>query len=344
MKKTCIFNLVSITIFLLLMSCGENNSFAQNPTPKNVPKVLSNDSTAVIRAFEKLKTNKTFLKDLGLENEKEFSWNDDLIKIISGDLNNDGIADALMFFVIEGRGHGNNADAHYAIFLNENNKWNYQSQLDAGGNWAERLTQLDEIENGKIKGNMVGNKNKSLPDVPVEFIYRNKSFINTYTALHQTEAGVREYIDVIGIQTADYSLIPFTAALKDYQKLLGKGKIIMPEVQPECGTLFDEGLYSELHYPGLIIELSDGKMGACKTVTLKGTGYQIQTDKGTLGEKTTLNELKNILQKNDTWYINDEKNGSKTLVIFDGEESDNLLLLLFDKIGMLVSVTFFVQC
>jgi len=327
------------------VSCGENNSLAQNPAPKNVPKMLPNDSTTVIWAFEKLKTNKIFLKDLGLENEKEFSWNDDLIKIISGDLNNDGIADALMFFVIEGRGHGNNADAHYAIFLNEDNKWNYQCQIDAGGDWAERLTQLDEIKNGKIKGNMIGNKNKSLPDVPVEFIYKNKSFINTYTALHKTDNEEREFLKIENIITSTDKIIPTTGTLQSYEQVLGKGRITVPEEQPECGTYFEEGVYSDWYYEhNLRIELSDNKRAAWRSVFIRGTDYTINTDKGTITANTTLEELKNIFYKEDSWQIDDEEDGGKTFRIPDGPESDTQLHISFSKDGKLEGVLLWIPC
>jgi len=340
MNKTTFLTVFVPAISLMMIRCGPPG------TKAGIQQIdrTAIDSAALIQAFEQLKTDTRFLSDVALEDEKVFSWNDDGRKIIRGDLNGDGAIDALVFFTIEGRGGGNNADTHYALFLNENDQWNYQTQLDAGGNWAERLTMLDEIKDGKITGNRVGNGNESLPNIPVEFIFKNNALVNTYTALHGTGTGEGIYLRVYEIQTPEDVSVLLTAPLKNYQQLLGEGKLITPSDPPECGTHFDEGTYSELHYPNLLIELNNHTDGACQTVTLKGSGYKLQTDHGTLTEKTTLSELKNALRMNDSEWLDEEEDGSKTVIVPDGEYSDDQIHLLFDKNEELVSVTFFVPC
>jgi len=344
---TLYFNIIIVSA-LLMISCGQYKTETANQPTENTENMSitensATDSIAIMQAFEKLKTNKKFLKELALENEKIFSWND-ITKIISGDLDNDGTTDALVFFSVEGRGGGNNYDRHYAVFLNKNNQWLYQNQFDANAGSPDLFYGFKKIENGIIKGAILNNHNDAY-EVPVEFIYKNQSLVNTFTALHKTENAESEYISASEILTPENVSVPLTATLKQYQQLLGKGTITEPDPTVECGTYFDEGEYRELRYPNLIFELSDQKKAAFKTLILKNSGFKLQTDKGTITEKTTLNELQNILYKNDSWWINDEEDGSgKSISISDGEESDNGWIIRFDKNGNIISIELFIPC
>jgi hypothetical protein len=325
------------------MSCGQNNNSAQNADATETSEIVENDSAAIMQTFEKLKTDKKFLKDVGLENEKTYSWNDDMVKIISGDLDNDGTADALVGFTVEGRGGGNNYDMHYAILLQKNNQYQYQNQFDANAGSPELFYGLKKIENGIIKGAIMGNNDDDY-EIPVEFIFKNNELVNTFTTLHKTETAEREYISVSEILTPENVSVPLTTTLKEYQQLLGKGTITEPDLTVECGTYFDEGEYRELRYPNLIFELNDQKKAAFQTLTFKNSGYKLQTDKGTITEKTTLKELQSVLYKTDSWWMYEEEDGGKTLAAPDGEESDNQLKFHFDKNGNLMSVKLFIPC
>lgn len=346
--KTITFYFNIIVSALLMISCGQvKTETANQPTENTENSIVSEkpatDSIAIMQAFEKLKADKKFLKDLALENEKIFSWNDNMVKIISGDLDNDGTSDALVSFSVEGRGGGNNYDMHYAVFLNKNNQYQYQNQFDANAGSPELFYWFKAIENGIIKGAIMSNSNDKY-GVPVEFIYKNRSLINTFTALHKTETAEREYISVSEILTPENISVPFTATLKEYQKLLGNGKIAEHKGSIDCGTYFDEGEYNELQYPNLIFELSDKKKAAFQTLIFKNSNFKLQTDKGTVTGKTTLKELQNILYKSDSWWTFEEEDGGKTLAAPDGEESDNQLKFHFDKAGNIVSVTLFIPC
>lgn len=336
---TLYFNII-IANALLMISCGQSKAKKINQNAENP----STDSIAVMQTFEKLKTDKKFLKDLALENEKIYSWNDNMVKIIPGDLNSDEIADALVGFTVEGRGGGNNYDMHYAILLNKNNQYQYQNQFNANAGSPDLFYWFKAIENGIIKGTIRSNSNDEY-EIPVEFIFKNNELINTFTALHQTEISEREYISVSEILAPENVSVPFTATLKEYQKLLGKGTITEPDMTVECGTYFDEGEYRELQYPNLIFELNDMKNAAFQTLILKNSGFKLQTDKGTISAGTTLKELQNILQKNDSWWINDEKDGSgKSISIPSGEDADGGWIIRFDKKGNIISVTLFIPC
>lgn len=146
-----------------MISCGQYKTETANQPTENTENMSATensatDSIAIMLAFEKLKTDKRFLKELALENEKIFSWND-ITKIIPGDLDNDGTADALVFFSVEGRGGGNNFDLHYAVFLNKNNQWLYQNKFDANAGSPDLFYGFKKIENGIIKGAILNNHN-----------------------------------------------------------------------------------------------------------------------------------------------------------------------------------------
>lgn len=332
---------------VMMTSCGQSDS--KTDKTENLQGSLPNenpatDSSAIMLAFEKLKTNKKFLKDMALENEKIFSWNDDMVKIIYGDLDSDGISDALLGFTVEGRSGGNNFDIHYAVFLNKDKQWLYQNQFDANAGSTDLFYRLKEIRNGIIIGEILSNNNDDY-SVPTEFIFKNKSLINTFTALHKTEIGQREYIWVDEILTPENVSIPLTATLKEYQKLLGNGKITDPDMTMECGIYFIEGEYRELQYPNLIFELSEQKQAAFQTIAFKNSGLKLQTGKGTISADTTLKELQNILHKNDSWWINDgEGDSGKSISIPTGEEADDRWIIRFDNNGNIVSVTLFIPC
>lgn len=347
MNKTALFTVLTAAFLLLITSCGQSAS--KTGTVNNAQDNLhiqtapATDSIVLMQAFEQLKTDKKFLKDLALENEKIFSWNDNMVKIISGDLNGNGIPDALLGFTVEGRAGGNNHDLHYAVFLKENNGWAYQGQFDGNAGSPELFYGFKAIENGVIKGAISDNKNEAY-EVPVEFIFKNKTLINIFTELHRTETGEREYISVSEILSPENVSVPLMTTLKECQKLLGKGTITEPQETIDCGTYFDEGEYRELQYPNLIFEVNNLKKAAFQTLKIKNSNFKLQTDKGTITEKTTLKELQNMLHKNDSWWINDEEDGGKTLAVPDGEESDNQLRFHFDKNGNIVSVRLFIPC
>ncbi|CAL1518727.1 hypothetical protein [Chitinophaga sp. MM2321] len=349
MNRNYFLTVISVWLVLMSFSCGQNHSSVQNTHMDNgkttVADSPNNDSIALMQAFDTLKKDKKFLNDLALEGEKKYAFSDLILKPFFGDLNNDGITDALVAFSVEGRGGGNNSDLHYAVFLNRHNQWEYQSQLDGGGNWAERFIAFDEIKNGKITGNLVGNKDESLPGIPVEYVFKNGKLMNTQTALHKTENEKREYLRLENITTPTGKLMPLTGTLEEYEQIMGKGKISTPEEQPECGTYFGEGTYSELYYAHrMMIELQNGKKAAWRSVLIHGSNYQINTDKGTITGKTTLDELKNIFYNENSWQIEDRENGGKTFSIPDGPESDNQLRIDFSKEGVLEGIYLFMPC
>ncbi|MGX9985462.1 hypothetical protein [Soonwooa purpurea] len=343
MKK---YHFLAVLIFGILgwmTSCGQSSSKTESLEPQKAEtEVVANDSVAISQAFEQLKSDKTFLKDLGLETEKHFAWNN-LHQLFRGDLDGEGIEDALLAFSIEGRGGGNNFDAHYAAFLNKNKEWKYGGQLDASIFAEDRFFEIDKIENGNIKGNWVGNKNESLAPYAAAYLLKNGEFINTFTALHKTENVEREYLYVAEILTPENISVRTTATAKEYEKLLGKGKISTPQEQPECGTYFDEGLIRYLDYADLQFELSDQNDAALVEIQFKN-GFRMQTDKGTIDENTKLEDLKNCFYKKESWWMYDGENGLKVFSIPDGAESDNQWRFQFDKKGKLIKAILFVPC
>lgn len=340
MKKN-LFNTLSLSALLLMLACGQSQSQTANTSSKNS---ANNDSISLMQTFQHLKTDKQFLKDLALENEKVFSWNDNMVKPLFGDLDKDGVDDALIAFIVEGRGGSNSYDMHYAILLSKNNDWKYQGQFDNNAGAPELFYWFTEIKNGIIQGAIMNNEDEAY-SVPAEFIYKNKSLINTFTALHKTDFEEREYISISEIMTPENVAVPLTATLSEYQKLLGKGKVSEPDLSVECGTYFGEGEYRELQYEHLIFEVNDMKKAAFRTLIFTDGNFKLQTNKGSITANTTLKELQNVLQANDSWQIEDEEDGSgKTLSIPDGIESDNQLIFHFDAKGKIESVTLDIPC
>ena len=349
MNRTFLLTVISPLIALFTFSCGHSNpsTLEQAERLDTISEIINtspNDSIAIMHAFETVKSDKKFIKSLGWDAEDEFHWNDDLIKIFRGDLDGDGSEDALVFFIIEGGDLGNNWYAHYAAFLNQDNQWNYVAQIKVGGNWNERFLLVEQIKNGKISGNSVGNKDESLPEIPEEYILKNGAILNTFTGLHKEENDEREYLSIDEMLTPENISIPILGTLKEYQKLLGNGKITTPEEQPECGTYFDEGPVRYLEFANLKFELTLENKAAWITVEMPNSGIRVQTDKGTITEKTTLEELKAIFYRTDSWFTTEMEEETQLFVIPDGMESDNQLHILFDKNGKLLSVSLFVMC
>ncbi len=95
-----------------------------------------------------------------------------------GDLNQDGLDDALKAFTIEGRGGGNNWTLHYAVFLNKDHKLVYCNIFNRGGDWAERITTFVSIKNNMLIGyEEPANNFPELDTIPVQYIYKDKELI-----------------------------------------------------------------------------------------------------------------------------------------------------------------------
>lgn len=83
-----------------------------------------------------------------------------------------------MPFSIEGRGGGNNWDAHYAIFINKGDKLEYKSSFSRGGDLAERQVQFMSIQNNVIKGAEVpGFKFPEGDSIAVSYIYKKGGLV-----------------------------------------------------------------------------------------------------------------------------------------------------------------------
>lgn len=145
------------------------------------------DTTAVLAAFKKITKTDLFIKELGIESNEEDgpggSVFDSERPILIGDLNDDHLDDAIMPFSIEGRGGGNNWDAHYAIFINNGGVLQYKYSFDRGGDLAETQTDFKSIKNGVIKGMEVpGFHFPEGKSTPVDYMYRKTELSELLTA------------------------------------------------------------------------------------------------------------------------------------------------------------------
>lgn len=99
-----------------------------------------------------------------------------------GDLNGDGVADALFLIMIEDIGSKGNWRSYYAVFQNENNNWKYQCHLYSGSKRTDLVLEILQIKNEKIIGNWLREEDKE--NIPVTYIFKNGRLINNYMALH----------------------------------------------------------------------------------------------------------------------------------------------------------------
>lgn len=352
--------ILSFTLFIVILSCNKQKAEAVevniDSTKVNIEAGSENtqkiDSVALMNAFLSLKTNPDFLKDVGLIGEKQFKWNDDLVKIIYGDLNDDQVNDALLFFSLEGVGGGNNWAAHYAAFLNINNDWKYQNQIDAGGDFSDRILEFTKIKNGIIFGNWVGNKDESLQEIPVNYIIKNGGFINTFTGLHKEENQENsskesvedwEYLHAAEVLTTDHIVVPLSSTRKEYEKLLGKNYSIKIDKTAECGTVYEDTPYlTEMVFKNFTFELSAKNKATLTLINMKGTGLKFQTTNGTIDENTTIAELQKIFPKSFIPSNEFDENNEQSFMI--GAIYEDLWILVFDRAGKLKRIQYHVQC
>jgi len=70
-------------------------------------------------------------------------------KILTGDLNNDGVADAAVLFTIEGQNGSNNYVQYLAVFLRKNGRLVYAAHAPVGGK-NRRSIELTSIKDNVI--------------------------------------------------------------------------------------------------------------------------------------------------------------------------------------------------
>ncbi len=335
-------NSIYFLLVIFIYSCQSTSSQANNNTiGGDTQTLVQEDSTAIKQSFEKLKSNPKFLKDLALDDEDEFRWGDDFMyRVFRGDIDGNGTSDALIAFTIENRGGGNNYDFHYAALLKKNKQWNYAGVMNASVTAEDLIFEIESIENEIIKGQWVDIKDESILPFKADYVVRNGTFVNIYTALHQTKSNEKEGMTVYGFTTKDYKFIPTEASLTEYKKLLGKGKVSMPEYQPECGHLWWYGTTRHLDYPHFHFELNDENIAGWMETKPQGSGLILQTNYGTITESTTIAELKKLFKNEYDWR--EKEDGSTKL--FSESEDVTATVLTFDKNGKLMLIEHWIGC
>lgn len=98
--------------------------------------------------------------------------------IVKGDINHDGIADALVPFTVEGRGGGNNWDMHYAVFIGGRKGFHLIGVFDSGGDWADRVTVFKKIKNDVIyAAEDPPNGDPAKASVPSKYILKGRQLV-----------------------------------------------------------------------------------------------------------------------------------------------------------------------
>lgn len=290
---------------ILLYSCGQRQPQpSQTAVTEEIiliePTVNTPDTLALSKAFEELQHNQNFIKKMLLDDG--YAQIGEIVEErIFGDLNSDGITDAIISYIVHDRGGGNNWTTHYAVFLGqEENKWNYVGLFNAGGSASDYYVVLNKIDHGKILGYHAPYRNSDYRDrgVPAEYIYQDSDLVKTFLKLHNTEASYNDYLHIEAIQTLNNQNIPTTGMFKDYQNILGEKEPDWPEEEPEeCGTYYDyEDFAGFVFYPFLTLEINERNEATVVSIDLQGSDYKIQTNRGTITEKTTLNEILSIFE------------------------------------------------
>lgn len=333
-----------ITLFVFLTNCSqqdsEQTSLTGNGETKTTAELSSgNDSLSIMKAFQNVEADKEFRAKLALDDDDHASIYKDNMQIIRGDLDGDGRPDALVSFSVEGRGGGNNADFHYAIFLNKEEQWQFSGVADMGGSMNNYYFDLKSVQNGIVIGEATPVGDGGLPLYRTEYKYVNGTLVNTYEELHDDLTG-GNFMTVNGFLTGGYKNIPARGTLSELQRLSGNGKVVDKGSAP-CGTLFDDGSYRYYENKYFTFEISSEDEVAFKQIDLKGNNIIIYTDKGTLNKDTRLDEVRKCFD--DSVIV--EHEGKRVLLqVFAGEGIDDLLQLYFGKGGRLESVIYFVQC
>ncbi|MBB6501162.1 hypothetical protein [Pedobacter cryoconitis] len=180
--------LTSIIVFSL--SCKSDKKTVQDTKRRSVrdttvikdhvkstdkPIISVIDTNAVLAVFKRTAKTERFIKELGVKGNggPDASVFDSERPILIGDLNGDHLEDALMPFSIEGRGGGNNWDAHYAVFINKGGKLEYQYSFSRGGDLGETQVDFINIKDGIIHGMEVpGIHSSEVDSTSVNYIYR----------------------------------------------------------------------------------------------------------------------------------------------------------------------------
>lgn len=146
-------------------------------TEKEIPVSIALDTAEVLAAFKAFSQTEQFFNVSQIKKDNGDLYNSER-PILIGDLNGDGLDDAIMPFTIEGRGGGNNWDTHYAIFINTDKKLEYKSTFDRGADSDDMILHFKSIKKGVISGLKVNNDNLiNRDDVPVKYAYKSGSLV-----------------------------------------------------------------------------------------------------------------------------------------------------------------------
>lgn len=334
-------NIAPLIGLAFLFSCGERHpKSTQIAETEEINLIVSTaitpDTLALSTAFEDLKRNQNFIQEMLLD-DGYAEIGEIVDERIFGDLNNDGITDVLISYIVHNRGGGNNWTTHYAIFLGqEENKWDYSGLFNCGGSSSEYNVVLNKVDNGEISGYNTPHRNSDYRDrdVPVKYIYQDGDLVKTFMKLHKAEDSYSDYLYIEEIQTSNNQRIPIIGSLAEFHRTLGEKDSEYPEEEPEeCGLYYAyEDLAGFVYYPFMTLEINKTNEAAVVFIDLKGSGYKIQTNKGTITEKTHLNEILSIFgDQIEINYSDSDKNRIIDLRIPIEKNSQNVWILFFSK-------------
>lgn len=300
---------------------------------------VPNDTLIVLQAFENLKEDRDFLKSLYFKEGQKFSV--DKNKILFGDLNGDGADDALLYFSVIPADPEGTTELYYAIFVKESDTWNYQSFMHAGNKQWPYYISLEAIEDGRIRGNGMHNYDAGWSDYPVAYRFKNGKLIQTFAAPHKDVESEVQFLGLSGFITKELVEIPIEVELKVLKKILSRGKIEMKEWISECGTRSEE--FDGRHWLTSFFdyEISAEDRAFFNSINLKGSEITVMTQRCTLSEETTFEELEKAFSDVLDMEWNDE---DRSIMFMQDEGDDRSVYLFFDKGKKLERIEMIEQC
>ena len=103
-------------------------------------------STSAVQSDDAARIDQFIARQAEKENGSE---PDGIRKVVTGDLNHDGVADAAVLFTIEGQNGSNNYIQYLAVFLRRNGRLVYAARAPVGGK-NHRSIELDSIKDNVI--------------------------------------------------------------------------------------------------------------------------------------------------------------------------------------------------
>jgi|GEM_PF-2596129 len=288
---------------------------AQRIETKNKPD--SSVLDCITASFEKLKADTVFQKEMEMEGEP-WAYIDAIYPYtVWGDLNGDGVDDALVPFVVAGsQGGGSLLEMYYAVFISQDQQLTYSYSYYRGNHWGldVPVVTFTRIENGIIYGNEDYYENQYFENYP-DWIYRFKNgrIEEEFAPLHpvlnrEFDQEMVEYLTPIGL-IGDGRFVASDTNLKELKQFFGKKLNVKKVTSEVCDGYFAlpysedyNGPIRNAELPNATFEINDQDSVTLKQIRFNLPGIRAEnttlcTLQGYITDETTLDDFKRAFPK-----------------------------------------------